>query len=55
LIGRTVASLLFGVQAQDPAIIGAVGATVTVIGLLTCFLAARQRLSIDPAAALRDD
>ena len=54
-IGSVVASLLFEVQPRDPSIIGVVIALVTGAGVLACFVAARQRLSIDPAAALRDE
>jgi predicted permease len=54
-IGSVVASLLFEVQPRDPAIIGGVVALVAVVGVVACFVAARQRLSIDPAAALRDE
>ena len=54
-IGSVVASLLFDVQPRDPRIISAVAAVVAGVGLLACFVAARQTLSIDPAAALRDE
>ena len=54
-IGSIVASLLFDVQPRDPAIIGGVVALVAVVGVAACFVAARQRLSLDPAAALRDE
>jgi putative ABC transport system permease protein len=54
-IGRIVASLLFEVQPRDPAIIGGTIAVVASVGVVACFVAARQRLAIDPAAALRDE
>ena len=54
-IGGLVASLLFDVRPRDPAIIGAVAAAVTSAGVLASFVAARQGLSIDPAAALREE
>jgi hypothetical protein len=54
-IGSLVASLLFEVQPRDPAIIAGTIAVVAGVGVLACFVAARQRLSIDPAAALRDE
>ena len=54
-IGSLVASLLFDVQPRDPAIIGGVIAVVAGVGVLACLVAARQRLAIDPAAALRDE
>jgi len=54
-IGSLVASLLFDVQPRDPAIIGGVVVLVAGVGVLACFVAARQRLSIEPAAALREE
>jgi predicted permease len=54
-IGSVVASLLFEVQPRDPAIISVVIALVTGAGVLACFVAARQRLTIEPAAALRHE
>jgi len=54
-VGGLVASLLFGVQPRDPAIIGAVVAVVSCVGVLACFVAARQGLTINPASALRDE
>jgi putative ABC transport system permease protein len=53
--GGIIATLLFDVRPREPWIIGAVVAIVGAVGLLTCALAARQGLSIDPAAALRDE
>src|SRR5262249_5335064 len=54
-IGRIVSTLLFGVTPRDPVVIGAVIALVSAVGLLACALAARQGLSLNPAAALRDE
>jgi putative ABC transport system permease protein len=54
-IGSVVASLLFEVQPRDPAIIGGVVALVAAVGVFACFVAVRQRLSLDPATALRDE
>jgi ABC-type antimicrobial peptide transport system permease subunit len=50
-----VAGLLFDVQARDPLIVGGVVLTVGTAGLLTCALAARRGIAIDPASALRDE
>jgi ABC-type lipoprotein release transport system permease subunit len=50
-----VASLLFDVGARDPFVIAGVAALVTTVGVVASTLAARQGLSIDPAAALRDE
>ncbi|MFI5178787.1 MAG: hypothetical protein ACHQO8_09490 [Vicinamibacterales bacterium] len=54
-IGGVVASLLFDVRARDPVILVGVAALVGGLGLMTALLAARQGLSLDPAAALRDE
>jgi len=54
-LGGLVASLLFEVPARDPAVIAAVVAIVGSVALITCGIAARQGLSVDPAAALRDE
>jgi len=54
-IGSAVASQLFDVKARDPFVIAAAAALVTAVGLATSAIAARQGLSIDPAAALRDE
>jgi putative ABC transport system permease protein len=54
-IGGLVASLLFDVQPRDPAIITAVVGLVGGIGVAACFVAARQGLVINPAAALREE
>jgi predicted permease len=54
-IGDLVASLLFEVRARDPLVIAAVASLVALVGTLTCTLAARQGLAINPASALRDE
>lgn len=50
-----VGSLLFEVQARDPRILGAMTVMVGAIAALATFVAARQGLTYDPAAALRED
>jgi ABC-type antimicrobial peptide transport system permease subunit len=54
-IGDVVSSLLFGVRPRDPAVIAAVTAVVGVVGLAAALMAVRRGLSIDPAAALREE
>lgn len=54
-LGGTVSSLLFEVQAHDPTVLTLVAATVASSGLGATVLAARQGLSINPVAALRQD
>ncbi len=50
-----VGSLLFEVQARDPRILAAMTLMVGAIAALATFVAARQGLTYDPAAALRED
>jgi predicted permease len=54
-LGGVVASQLFEVRARDPLVIAATVAFVTGMAMLTSAVAARQGLSIDPAAALREE
>jgi ABC-type antimicrobial peptide transport system permease subunit len=54
-LGGVVASQLFEVRARDPLVIAATVTLVTAVGMLTCAVAAKQGLSIDPAAALREE
>jgi putative ABC transport system permease protein len=54
-LGSVVASLLFEVQARDPFVITGVVALVGAVGVLASAAATRQGLSLDPAAALRDE
>jgi putative ABC transport system permease protein len=54
-LGGVVASQLFEVRARDPLVIAATVAFVTGVAMFTSAIAARQGLSIDPAAALRDE
>jgi predicted permease len=54
-LGGIVASLLFEVQARDPLIVGVVMTVVMTVGLATCTIATRRGLTLDPAAALRDE
>jgi predicted permease len=53
--GGVLANLLFEVKARDPLIVSVVVAIVGSVSLLACGVATRQGLSIDPAAALRDE
>ncbi len=53
--GGVLANLLFEVQARDPLILSVVVAVVGSVSVLACSVATRQGLSIDPAAALRDE
>jgi ABC-type antimicrobial peptide transport system permease subunit len=48
-----VASLLFDVRPRDPEVIASVAAIMAAAGIVSCFVAARRGLRINPAAALR--
>ena len=55
-IGRVIAGLLFDVGARDPLVImPASPRSSAVAGVVASAVAARQGISIDPAAALRDE
>ena len=54
-IGGTIASLLYEVQPRDPAVLAAVAITVALVAVAASLLATKNGLSIDPAAALRDE
>jgi len=54
-IGGVVASQLFEVRARDPFVIAATVTLVTAVGMLTCAVAAKQGLRLNPAAALREE
>jgi len=48
-----MSSLLFGVNATDPATLLAVGAGLLIITLSACYLPARKATKIDPLIALK--
>jgi putative ABC transport system permease protein len=54
-LSNIVASLLFEVRPRDPAVIAVVTTVVGLSGLLAALMAVWRGLSIDPAAALRDE
>jgi putative ABC transport system permease protein len=54
-LGGAIRALLFEVRPRDPIVIIVVTAIVAAVGLLASLLAVRSGLSIDPAAALRQE
>ena len=50
---RTIKSLLFGVNATDPAMFAAIALLMVLISLLACYVPARRATEVDPMIALR--
>jgi len=55
LLGRAMAGILFQVQPDDPAILGAVAGVLLAASLVASWLPARRIASIDPVIALRKE
>jgi predicted permease len=53
--GRWIASLLFEVSPRDPAVFGAVGASLLAVALLAALVPSRRATRVDPVVALRSD
>ncbi len=54
-LSRVVASMLYGVKANDPASIGIAMATLLAAVAAASYLPARRAAKIEPMAALRQD
>jgi len=52
---RSLASLVFGVTATDPATLSAVATLLTVVTLLACYMPAQSATRVDPLEALRSE
>jgi len=53
LLGQLVSTLLFGVSGRDPLTLAGVGAGLTAVALLACYIPARRAARVDPLVALR--
>ena len=54
-VGRVMKTLLYQVNAMDPAAISAVAAVLLLCALCACYLPARRATQVDPMAALREE
>src|ERR1700674_3523654 len=54
-IGRVMKTLLYQVDAMDPAAIGAVTAMLLLSALCACYIPARRATQVDPMVALREE
>jgi len=52
---RLIAALLFGVQPTDPATLGVVTVTITLVAAVACWLPAWRASRLDPSVVLRTD
>ena len=55
LLGRAVASQLYGVSPSDPLTLLGVGASLLIVAMMACWLPARRATRVDPATTLRAD
>ena len=55
LLTRLMSSLLFGVRATDPFILGAAALSLTLSALLACYLPALRATRVDPITVLRSE
>jgi putative ABC transport system permease protein len=55
LLGRTLASFLYGVGAYDPAVLIGVPTLLLVVALLACLIPARRAVAVDPMRTLRSE
>ncbi|HEY4231362.1 MAG TPA: FtsX-like permease family protein, partial [Thermoanaerobaculia bacterium] len=54
-LGRVLSSLIFGIQASDPATFAAVALLLGAVALVACLVPARRAAAVSPTTALRDE
>jgi putative ABC transport system permease protein len=53
VVGRVLASEIWGISAHDPLTLAGVVALLTLIGVLACYIPSRRATRVDPLIALR--
>jgi ABC-type antimicrobial peptide transport system permease subunit len=54
-LARTVRSLVFGIEPNDPLTLAAAGLVLALVGLAASFFPARRASRLDPVAALHQE
>jgi putative ABC transport system permease protein len=54
-LSRWMETLLFGVEATDPATLGAVASALLIVAAASCYIPARRAARLDPLMALKTE